>query len=85
MGRNSKNIKARIAKGTGIVSKVMTILDTVRFGRCHFEIGILLRDSLLTSSMLFNSETWYNVSKAELDLLETIDVKFLRQLLGAPK
>ena len=84
-GRNIKNIKARITKGVGIVRKVLTILETIPFGRRHFEIGILLRDSLLTSSMLFNSETWYNVTNAELDLLETIDVNFLRQLLGAPK
>ena len=51
----------------------------------YFEVGMLLRDSLLVSSMLFNSEAWYNLTNAELDLLETIDVSFLRQLLKAPK
>ena len=50
-GRNIKNIKARIAKGVGIVSKVMTILETIPFGRRYFEIGILLRDSMLTANL----------------------------------
>ena len=35
--------------------------------------------------MLFNSEAWYNITKAELDLFETIDLLLLRQLLNAPK
>ena len=35
--------------------------------------------------MLFNSEAWYNVTKAELDLIETVDVSLLRGILKAPK
>ena len=84
-GKNIKNIKARISKGKGIVNKILTILDGIPFGRHYFEIGMLLRDSLLVSSMLFNAEAWYNLSNSELDLLETIDVSFMRQLLRAPK
>ena len=57
-GRNVKNIKARIAKGKGIVSKIITMLDGIPFGQHYFQVGILLRDSLLFSSMLFNAETW---------------------------
>lgn len=84
-GRNVKNIKARIAKGKGIVSKIITMLDGIPFGQHYFEVGILLRDSLLVSSMLFNAEAWYNLSSSELDLLETIDVSLLKQLLRAPR
>ena len=84
-GRNIINIKARISKGTGIINKILTLIDGISFGRHHFKIGMLLRDSLLVSSMLFNSEAWYNLSSSELDLFETIDVSFLRQLLKAPK
>ena len=35
--------------------------------------------------MIFNSEAWYNLTEAELNLLETIDFTFLRKLLQAPK
>ena len=83
-GRNIKNIKARVNKGTGITRKILTLLDGIPFGKFHFEAGVLLRDSLLASSMLFNSEAWYNVSKAELELLETVDLGLLRGILKAP-
>ena len=84
-GHNIKNIKARIAKGKGIVDKIFTILDTIPFGKLHFEIAMILRNTFLVSSMLFNSEAWYNVTSSELNLLESIDLKFLRKLLNAPK
>ena len=35
--------------------------------------------------MLFTSEAWYNVTKAELELLETVDLMLLRGILKAPK
>ena len=84
-GRNLKNIKARIGKGKGIVDKIFTILEGIPFGKQYFEVGIFLRSCLLVSSMIFNSEAWYNLTEAELNLLETIDLKFLRKLLQAPK
>ena len=34
-GKNMKNIKARIAKGTGIVNKILTIQVEIHFGK-HF-------------------------------------------------
>ena len=77
-GRNMKNIKSRIAKGTGIVNKILNMLDGIPFGKHYFEVGVLLRDILLVNSILFNSEAWYNLTNAELDLIETIDVSLLR-------
>ena len=84
-GRNIKNIRSRIAKGKGIVSKIISILDALPLGNSYFEIGLILRDSLLTSSILCNSETWYNITKAEMELLETVDTLFLQRILNAPK
>ena len=84
-GRNIKNIQSRVNKGTGIVRKILTMLDNIQFGKYHFEAGVILRNSLLVSSMLFNSEAWYNVTKAELELIETVDLMLLRGILKAPK
>ena len=44
-----------------------------------------MRNSLLVSSMLCNSEVWFNLTRSDLDLLETVDLMLLRKLLGAPK
>ena len=58
-GRNIKNIKARISKGTGIVSNIITKLEGIPFGK--------------------------HLTAAELDLIETVDMSLLRQLLNAPR
>ena len=84
-GRNIKNIQARVNKGTGIVRKILTFLDGIPFGKFHFEAGVILRNCLLVSSMLFNSEAWYNLTEAELNLLESVDLELLRGILKAPK
>ena len=46
---------------------------------------MILRNSLLVSSVLCNSEAWYNVTDAELDYLETVDLMLLRKVLNTPK
>ena len=84
-GRNIKNIKARVNKGIGIINKIISMLDAIPMGSHYFEIAIILRSSLLTSSMLCNSESWYNITMAEMKLLETVDVNLLRKILKAPK
>ena len=37
------------------------------------------------STVLCNSEAWFNLSKAELNLLETVDTMLLRRILSTPK
>ena len=84
-GRNLKNFKARVNKGIGIVKKILTMLEGIPFGKFHFEAGVIMRNSLLVSSMLFNCEAWYNITSAEMNLLETVDLMLLRGILKAPK
>ena len=62
----------------------MTYLEGIPFGKFYYEIAVILRNSLLVSSVLFNSEAWYNVTNAELDLIETVDLMLLRSILKAP-
>ena len=84
-GRNVKNIKARVSKGNEINSKILKMLEGIPFENFYFEVAIILRNSLLVSSLLCNSEAWYNVTKAEMELLESVDVILLRSILRAPK
>ena len=84
-GRNMKNFKSRVNKGKGIVNKIMTRLETIPWGKHYFEVAMILRESLLVSSVLTNSEAWYNVTQAELDFIETLDLMLLRKVLKVPK
>ena len=88
-GRNEKNIKARKAKGTGIVDQIISIMDGTVYGPFHFEVALILRSSLLLNGILTNSEAWYGLKISDLEQLEQIDEKLLRKILevgsGCPK
>ena len=80
-----QKVKAIVNKGKGIIQKVHNILEGIPFGKLYYQVAILLRNSFLVSSLLCNSENWCNLTNLELDLLETVDVMFLRNIFKSPK
>ena len=60
-GKNMKNFKVRVTKAIGIIRNIMTRLEGIPFGKYYFEVAIILRNSLLVSSILCNCEAWYNI------------------------
>ena len=59
----------------------MEILNSVYFGKYHFEVALILRSSLLLSSTLLNSEAWVNLSNNNIRSLEQIDEELLSRIL----
>ena len=88
-GSNLKNIMARKAKGTGIVDNIMGKLRGTVYGPFYFEVGLVLRESMLINGILTNAEAWYGFSTIEMEQLEQVDEMFLRIFLevgrGCPK
>ena len=84
-GKHNSNIKARIGKGLGIISEIFSILDNVSFGPYFFKIALLLRQSLLVSSCLYNCQCWYNLTDKDINDLSSLDVVFFTRLFGLPK
>ena len=84
-GTNTENIRARVSKGMGILSKIKSILESVSFGSHYFKIALLLRESLLLNGILTNSESWYGLSKSEISQLEKVDLEFFRSLFNVPE
>ena len=56
------------------------MLDKMPGGHYHFEIAIILRNSLLISSMISNSEVWYGMTKKDTEMLEQVDEMWMRNL-----
>ena len=63
----------------------MNILETAAFGPNYMKIALMLRKSLLISSVLINCEVWYGLSKQDIKELEEIDLMFFRQLFRVPR
>ena len=77
--KNTKNLQARIAKGISAGNTILQILNEECFGPYETEVFLRLRESLMMSTLLFNAETWFGVTKKELEQLENVDLRFLCQ------
>ena len=78
MASMDKNVKARSIMGLGIITQ---ILDSVLFGKHYFEVAMVLRASLLLSSLLLNSEAWVNLTDRDIRELEKTDEILLSKIL----
>ena len=58
----------------------MQILDSVLFGKYHFEVAMVLRSSLFLSSTLLNSEAWVNLKEKDIRALEQTDEILLSRI-----
>ena len=83
-GKNTKNVKNRISKGLGIISRIMRILEGVTLGEHYFETAILLRETIFVNGILTNVEVWYGLKKSEIEEFEALDKMLLRKILKAP-
>ena len=64
-GSNVKNVINLSGKGTGMVNKIINILNHMPGGQRHFELAVIFRNSYLISSMLSCSEVWYDITEWE--------------------
>ena len=80
-GTHTKNVQLRRSKGIGVINQIMQILSSTYFGKYFFEIAMVLRESLLLSSLLLNSEAWVNYSVQDLRILEQCDEILLTKVL----
>ena len=80
-GKHEKNVHARKNKGLGIINQIMQILQSLYFGKYYFEVAMVLRSSLLLSSLLLNSEAWTNLSESNIRALEQTDEMLLSKIL----
>ena len=60
-------------KSIGMCRKIMTSLHDIWFGKYHYEVAILLRNSLLINSLLTNSEAWHNLTESDFRSLQKVE------------
>ena len=80
-GKHDKNVLLRKNKSIGTINQIIDILNSTYFGKYHFEVAMVLRSSLLLSSILLNSEAWVNLSHHNIRSLEQIDESLLSKIL----
>ena len=54
-------------------------------GKDSVETGLLIMEAIIMPTILANSEPWTNLTKGDIEMLEKMQKKVLRKLLGMPK
>ena len=54
----------------GSVNKIVSTLTETPYGKHEFKAAKLMREAILISGLLTNSESWINITKQDLDKLE---------------
>ena len=73
-----ENIKARNIKGISIVNTITSLLKEISFGKYHFEMGLVLRNSFLINGIMFKLEALNNLKKKHLESIEECDKSFCK-------
>ena len=73
-------VEDRRNKGWGKISTIMGILSEVDMGVNQLEAGLLLREAILISGMLFSAEAWSGLTEKQLTRMEVVDSALLVRL-----
>jgi hypothetical protein len=80
-GANTERVSSRTKKGLGTSKDNKKILDRSCFGPYLLPKAVVLRDSIMVSTLLSCSEVWYGVTEDDLGRLEQVDKGFWCSLL----
>ena len=70
---NVKTISKHKAKGYGIISDIMYLLEAISNERHRTKVGLELRQVWFLYLVLLNMETWHNLQDHHLKELKTLD------------
>ena len=80
-GNNFDNITAVKQKSIGIIRKIINKLECLNLLNYYFECAIIFMHVMLRPSILYASETYYNLTESQTRQLERIEEGYLRQIL----
>ena len=84
-GNNMVNITAIRNKSIGIIRTIMNKLEKLHLKQYYFECALILMNTILRGSILYASETYYNLTENQLRNIERIEEGYLRKVLKTSK
>ena len=84
-GDNMANIRTLINKSIGTRRTIFSKLNSMNLQKYYFECGVIFLNTMLRTSILYASETYYNLKESEIRQIERIEESFMRQLLNTSR
>ena len=76
--KHAQTISKRRAKGFGIISDIMQILETIGDNKRRVRVGLQLRQAWFINALLVNVEVWHNVMKKDIETITHLDNYLMR-------
>ena len=83
-GSNKELILDRIKKAKAAIINILSMSSAMTLGHYHFIVLLLLYRTVFLMSVLFNAQSWTNITKTQFDQLRTIQLKFLKRMIMTP-
>ena len=84
-GNNMTNINAMKTKSIGVIRSILNKLNSLNLQKYYFECALIFMNAILRSTILYASETYYNLKETEVRQIERIEEGFMRQVLKTTK
>ena len=82
-GSMNPTIQSRKLKGIGIISQIMSLLNSVSLGRFYVQIGLILRESMFVNGILTACESWPKLTERNIKTLEECDAALMRKIFSS--
>ena len=83
-GTNKELIDDRVKKGKSTTISIMAMCTNITLGLYRIRVSLLLYEVVFLAAVLFNSQAWSNITKAQFNQLETSQLRFLKRTMQVP-
>ena len=83
-GTNTDLVEERVKKGKSCIISSMALCSDITMGIHAVETLLLLYQSLFLPVILYNAQSWSNLTKTDLLSLQRIQLKFIKRIFYAP-
>ena len=84
-GNNSDMILERIKKAVGAIIELFSLSKEAIFGKYQMSNQIRLYKTVFLPRLLYNSETWTNLSDNDFSNLQNVRLNYLRRIMEVPR
>jgi len=83
-GTEAITVEKRCKEIQGVMNEILAVAKSDELKHRRIEIGARLASACLDTKLLYNAETWINLTKSDVKKLEVIQMSFYKRLMGLP-
>ena len=83
-GNNKDLIKDRVKKGKACIVNAMSLCSEITLGMYTINTLLLLYESVFLQVVLYNAQSWSNLTNSNIQELQVVQLKYLKRMLQAP-